>query len=168
MAIAPKSDPAQSQPLPLENATADFSQDSLHVGGAIDGNDQTGWAISPQFGKAHEATFETKDSAGHDGGSTLTITISQQYADGKHLLGKFRLSVTDGTRPLTKPKLPEAVAAAVAMPKDQRTAEQTAAIAAHHRTLDPELTRLTAEVKTFAAGAPQSDDITMLAVRYLG
>jgi hypothetical protein len=145
--IAPKSDPSQSTAVELANASADFSQDNYHVSGAIDGNDQTGWAASPQLGKSHEATFETKTDVGHEGGSILTITISQQYPDGKHVLGKFRLSVTDGTRPLAKPKLPEAVAAALAVPKDQRTPEQAAAIAAHYRTLDPELTRLTAEVQ---------------------
>ena len=78
----------------------------------------------------------------------LTITISQQYVDGKHVLGKYRLSVTDGTRPLTREKLPEAVAAALAVPKDQRTDEQKAAIAAHYRTLDSDLERLSAAVKT--------------------
>jgi len=148
--IAAKSDPSQTQPLALENASADFSQDNMHVASAVDGNDETGWAISPQFGKLHEAIFETKDDAGHDGGSVLTITISQQYPDGKHLLGKFRLSVTDGTRPLTRPKLPDAVTAALAVPKDQRTDERAAAIAAHYRSLDSELTRLAAEVKTAA------------------
>ena len=78
----------------------------------------------------------------------LTITISQQYVDGKHCLGKFRLSVTDGDKPLTRPKLAEAVAAALAVPKDQRTPEQAAAITAHYRSLDAELTKLTAAVKS--------------------
>jgi hypothetical protein len=148
--IAYKSDPAQSMAVELANGSADFSQDNWHVAGAIDGNDQTGWAIMPQFGKAHEAIFETKTDAGHDDGSLLTITISQQYPDGKHLLGKFRLSVTDGTRPLTRAKLPEAVAAALAVPKVQRTPEQAAAIAAHYRSLDADFARLTAAVQSAA------------------
>jgi len=146
--IAPTSDPSQSAPVELANASADFSQDNYHVGGAIDGDDATGWAISPQFGKSHEALFETKTDVGHEGGSVLTITLSQQFPDGKHVLGKFRLSVTDGTWPLTRAKLPEAVAAAIAVPKDQRTAEQTATIATHYRTLDAEFERLTTAAKT--------------------
>jgi hypothetical protein len=36
------------------------------------------------------------------------------------------------------------------VPKNERTAEQAAAIAAHYRSLDAELTRLTAAVKTAA------------------
>jgi len=146
--ITPKGDSAEPQPqsLKLENASTDFSQDSYHVAGAIDGNDQTGWAISPQFGKPHEAVFEV-DAANQSAG-TLTITISQQFQDSKHLLGKFRLSVTDGDKPFTRPKLPEAVAAALAVPKNDRSAEQAATIAAHYRSLDTELTRLTAQVTT--------------------
>jgi hypothetical protein len=150
VANAPKSDPAKAEPLELQNASADFNQDNWHVSGAIDGSDQTGWAVSPQFGKNHTATFETKVNAGHDGGSILTITISQQYPDGKHLLGKFRLSITDGTRPLGGAKLPEAIAAALAVPKEQRTAEQAAAIAAHYRSFDADLARLTADVQKAA------------------
>lgn len=147
--VATRSDPSQAKPLVLENASADFSQDNYPVAGAIDGNEETGWAASPQLGKSHEAVFEVKDDSG-DGERMLTITISQQYADGKHCLGKFRLSVTDGDRPLNRPKLPEAVAAALAVPKDQRTAEQAEAVATHYRTVDAELARLTAAVK--AAG----------------
>jgi hypothetical protein len=147
VSVAPQSDAAQVKPLVLENASADFSQDSYPVAGAIDGNDETGWAVSPQFGKSHEAVFEAKDES--DGGErVVTIAISQQYVDGKHCLGKFRLSVTDGDRPLNRPKLPDAVAAALAVPKEQRTAEQAAAIAAHYRSIDAELTRLSAALKS--------------------
>jgi hypothetical protein len=143
---APKADPAKAEPIALQNASADFSQDNWHVSAAIDGSEDTGWAVMPQFGKPHAAIFETKVDVGHDGGSQLTITLSQQFPDGTHLLGKFRLSVTDASRPVMGSKLPEAVAAAIAVPADKRTPEQAAAVAAHYRTLDAELTRLTAEV----------------------
>ena len=61
--------------------------------------------------------------------------------------------MTDGARPLTKAKLPEAVAAALAVPKEQRTAEQAAAIAAHYRSLDTELARLGGAVQKAAEQA---------------
>jgi hypothetical protein len=151
VSVAPKSEQAEAKPVVLENASADFSQDNYPVAAAIDGNEETGWAASPQLGKSHEAVFEVKvfevkeDSEG--GERVLTITISQQYVDGKHCLGKFRLSVTDGDRPLSRPKLPEAVAAALAAPKDQRTAEQAKTIMDYYRSTDVELTKLTAAVK---------------------
>ena len=151
--IAPKSDPLKAEPLELTNASADFSQDNFPVANAIDGREDTGWAISAQFGKPHTATIETKADAAHEGGAILMLTLSHQYQDGKHLLGKFRISVTDATRPITGSKLPEQIAAALAVPKDQRNAEQLAAIAAHYRTLDGELTRLSAEAQRAAEQA---------------
>jgi hypothetical protein len=145
--VAPKSDPSKSEAVALQNASADFSQENWHVSAAIDGSEESGWAVSPQFGKNHAAIFETKADAGHDGGSVFTLTISQQYPDGKHSLGKFRISVTDARRPISETKLPEGVAAALAAPADMRTTEQAAAIASHFRSQDAELTRLTSQVK---------------------
>src|SRR5205823_6428839 len=72
IAIAPKDDPSKTQAVELQNPSADFSQESWPVASAIDGNDQTGWAIMPQFGKPHEAIFESKEDAGFDGGAILT------------------------------------------------------------------------------------------------
>ena len=77
MTIAPKSDPSKAEPVDLQNASADFSQDNWHVAGAIDGNEDTGWAVSPQFGKTHEAIFETKADAGHEGGSRRSRSRSR-------------------------------------------------------------------------------------------
>jgi len=64
------------------------------VVGAIDGNEGTGWATSPQFGKDNVAIFETKADVDAAGGKVLTFAMSQQFTDGMHLLGKFRISVT--------------------------------------------------------------------------
>ncbi|MCI0358060.1 MAG: DUF1549 and DUF1553 domain-containing protein [Planctomycetaceae bacterium] len=159
LSAAPKADPAKAEAIGLANASADFSQDGWHVSAAIDGSEDTGWAVSPQFGKTHTAIFETKTDVAHDGGSVLTLTISQQFPDGMHLLGKFRISVTDAKRPVMESKLPEAIAAALAVPADKRTPEQAAALAAHYRSLDGELARLTAEVGKAADAAKNARQI---------
>ncbi|WP_254508385.1 DUF1549 and DUF1553 domain-containing protein [Anatilimnocola floriformis] len=141
VAIAPKDDPTKNEVVTLQNATADFSQASWAVVGAIDGNDATGWATSPQFGKDNVAIFETKNNV--DGsGKVLTFTMLQQYTDGQHLLGKFRLSVTTSPRPISGGKLPDAIAAIVATPKGKRTAEQNSALTSHVLGQDGELARL--------------------------
>jgi hypothetical protein len=145
--IAPKADPAKLEPLVLQNASADFNQEAWHVSAAIDGREDTGWAVSPQFGKPHEAIFETKIDAGHEGGSVITIGLTQQYPDGTHVLGKFRLSVTNAKRPIGGTKLPKAIAAALAVPKDQRSADQLALLATHYRSLDTEFEKLNAELR---------------------
>jgi hypothetical protein len=154
---------AEPQTLKLENAAADFAQSGFVAAGAIDGNDATGWAVSPQFGKPHEATFEIAD--GNASAGVLMITLSQQFRDGKHLLGKFRLSVTDSEKPLTRPKLPDAIAAALAVPVKERTAEQAKTVADHFRSLDSEYTRLAAAVKT---ASDQASSARALGIQDLG
>ena len=57
-------------PLSFGRATADFSQEGFRVANAIDGNPQTDWAISPQVGKDHAATFEIKEEVKFAGGAT--------------------------------------------------------------------------------------------------
>ncbi len=148
VSVSAKDDAATAKALGLENATVDFAQDNYSAASAIDGNDQTGWAVSPQFGKSHEAIFEVKDSGDLKGPGVATITLSQQFQDGKHLLGKFRFSVTDGDRPFSRPKLPEALAAALAVPRADRNAEQAATVADYFKSHDAEWTRLAATVKS--------------------
>ncbi len=89
------------KPVTLQNAQADFSQESWAVAGAIDGNEATGWAIAPQFGKPHTAVFEFKDPIAFAGGAELTITMVQKFPGKEHNLGKFRLSVTTAKTPIS-------------------------------------------------------------------
>jgi hypothetical protein len=146
LSAAPKSDATKSTKVDLQNATADFSQEAWGVAGAIDGNPGTGWAVSPQFGKAHTLVCETKTDIAHDGGSILTISMLQDYPDGQHLLGKFRISVTTSPRPFGAKKLPDAIAPIVAKPAKDRTEAEAKQLADFYRTIDGELARLTAEV----------------------
>ena len=144
---APKADPSKAEAVALQNAKADFSQDNWAVAGAIDGNEATGWAVSPQFGKTHTAVFEAGAEVKHEGGTLLTITLSQQFADGTHSLGKFRISVASGSKPSLEGSLPAELVAALAVPADQRNDEQKATIAKHYRAQDGELTALTQAVQ---------------------
>lgn len=74
-------------------AKADHDQPNFKVAGAIDSNPATGWAISGGTGKALAATFDLAPDVKVPAGAPLTVTIDQQYADGQHAIGKFRLSV---------------------------------------------------------------------------
>jgi hypothetical protein len=139
---APKSDPSKAAPVALQNAQVDFSQASFSAAGAIDGNRDTGWAIHPQMGKPHVWLAETQADVKHDGGTRLVVTIVQNFNDGKHELGKFRLSTTASPRPVRLQAAPDAIAAIVAVPAEKRTAEQLAALAAHFRGQDPEFARV--------------------------
>ncbi len=149
LSAGPKSSNAKEttlEPVQLQNALADFSQNGYVVAGAIDGDVNTGWALQPNnatvVGKSRVATFETKTDIKFEGGATLSFTLDQQYQDGKHNIGKFRLSVTNGRRPLMLTGPPEQVAAIVAVPLVKRTPEQRAELEKYYRSIDGELTRL--------------------------
>ncbi len=143
-AASPDTPPA---PVALQSPTADFNQQSWNVTGAIDGNEETGWAIAPAFGVRHVAIFETAADVGAEGGTTLVFEFVHKYPDNTHTLGRFRLSATTAPRPVRIASLPEAIAAIVAVPADQRTQEQKDTLSAHYRSLDLELARLTAAVQ---------------------
>jgi hypothetical protein len=134
------------QKVSLQNATADFSQQSWAVGGAIDGNLGTGWAVSPEFGKPHTAVFETAENAGFEGGTRLEFAFNHQFPDGMHTLGRFRLSVTSSPRPIRLNQQPSELAALVAVAPQQRTAEQKQKLAEAYLATDSEYQRLKAAV----------------------
>lgn len=148
LSLANPSDPRGARPIALQNAIANFSQQNWHVRGAIDGNEATGWAVSPEFNKNHSAVFETAEDVGEGEMVTLTFTLLQQYPDGKHSLGRFRLSVTTSPRPFVMNSLPPEVLQIIKTPREQRTNEQQQQLAAYYRSQDQELARLQSEVKT--------------------
>src|SRR5262249_22638528 len=80
--------------IPLKNAKADFEKKGLPVGAAIDGDAKSAWAIDPQFGKNHIATFETEKEAGFDDGTKLVFRLYFNNNDG-HSMGRVRLSATN-------------------------------------------------------------------------
>ena len=143
---APASEPTKAEAVELHNGAADFSQEGWPVANAIDGNTATGWAVMPSIGESHAAAFAVKSPIKSTGETLLTFTLDQQYPDGKHLLGKFRLSVTNAKPPLMLNGPPPNIAAIVAISPDKRTPEQQVELARHYRASDAELARLEAAV----------------------
>jgi hypothetical protein len=158
---APGDQPGQARPVVLQNAQADFSQGGYDVKTAIDGKalaQNNGWAISPETGKDHTALFETRDDTGIPGGTRLTFVLNQQYADGTHSLGRFRLSVTTDPRP-HRSGLAADIAAIIATPPAERNAEQIKALTAYFRTVDPELHALQARLAEARSPVPEPDTV---------
>jgi hypothetical protein len=115
-------------PVKIASAKADFSQGGFDVAGAIDDKADTGWAIMGGMGKEHVATFELAPEAKVPGGAALLITLDQQYADGTHSVGKFRLAVMQAA-PAAATKAEPPKAAAPPKPAE-KPAEKPAAPAA--------------------------------------
>ncbi len=161
---APRNGEAASANIPLQNATADFSQGKdmkeWPVAAAIDGDVKTGWAIASQFGKNHVAVFETSSDAGFPGGTRLTITLDQQYGS-QHTLGRFRISVTDMPRPVRIGGFPDNIASILATLKEKRTKKQLADLTVYYRTVDAELAKLESEAAAHAKKAPKRKDGSM-------
>lgn len=81
--------------LKLAHAAADFSQKGWPVENAIDGNRKTGWAISPQFGKPHWASFHFVDPVQLRPGDRIRVTLGQFYGRGR-VMGKPKVSLFSG------------------------------------------------------------------------
>jgi len=121
-----------SRPLALQNPTADFDQDGWGIDRALDGNAETAWGIHPQEGKNHAAVFELKTPAEADKNGEIKLAfLLEQIHGGGHVIGRFRLSVTDAAPPVRAIKLPEPIAAILATPAADRTPAQRAELAQH-------------------------------------
>ena len=162
LTAAPAATPQQAVSVSLKNATADFSQDGWPVASAIDGNPGSGWAVSPEFGKAHTAIFETGGDVG-EGATRLEFSLSQQYGS-QHTIGRLRISATVSPRPLgSKSTLPAPVIAALGIAAEKRTPEQLTAIRQFYLTQDSQYQQLS----QMAARAAQNSDPRLLGAQDL-
>ncbi len=120
-------------PARLATARADFNQETFAIEQAIDSDAQTGWAIHPQTGIGHTATFAWEKAQEPKTPSTIAVTLDFQSPHPGHQLGRFRLSFTGADDPHTARDIPEDVLAAAACPTDQRSEEQRQRISAYVR-----------------------------------
>ena len=144
---------AADEAVPVEFAAswADFSQNGFDVAGAVDEDKKTGWAVSPQMASNHLAVFDLASPVGGPGGTRLELAIEQHHGSG-HLLGRFRISVTndEGAQRRMTPQ----VARALAVAAEGRSEPERDAIAKFYRTIDVKLVELEARVAKHAETAP--------------
>jgi hypothetical protein len=132
-----------SQPLPLRNASADFSQKNWNILGTLDGNAKTGWAISPQFGKPHWATFDLAQPLADLSGATLLFTLEQNFGQGR-VIGNLRLSAISD--PTGTGSLPKEITAILKKPSAKRNKKQRNKLKAHFLKSNPKLAKLETEL----------------------
>ena len=152
----------ESSNLKLTAATATHSQESFPVANAIDGKNDTGWAILPKVGEPHSAIFAAKSPLEGKGDTTLTFTLEFQSIHARHQLSKFRLAATSSAAAASTLTLPPNVQAALKIAADQRNAKQKKDLSAYYRSIAPLLEPLRTEVaaaekrqKDFLAAAPK-------------
>jgi len=118
------------QSIPLAAAEAEFAQDKFPAQNALNKDAKTGWAVSPQFGRGHRATFWFAEPLQRPAGESfkLRIKLDQQYG-GKHTLGRFRVQAVRGSRPGLG--LPPEVVQALKVTSDKRSDKQTTRLSDH-------------------------------------
>ena len=119
---------ADGKPVALRNPTSDFDQAGWTVAHSLDGNAATAWGIYPQVGKPHEAVYELKEPLA--GEPELTFKLEQLHGGG-HLIGRFRLSITEAAPPVKVGVVPAAIRTVLAVPAEKRTPQQSRELAAH-------------------------------------
>jgi mono/diheme cytochrome c family protein len=145
-----------TRPIPLQGGWADHEQSGFPIAAALDGNDKTGWGISPQMARNHQAIFELKEPLTLAEGEQLTFVLDQQYGS-QHTIGRVRLSVTDALPPVHKSILPDPIGVILAVEPEQRTNRQTGELKAYFRSIAPELQATReklAELKAALPGVP--------------
>ncbi len=150
--------------VPLKNPRATFEQKGLPIEAAIDKDPKSAWAIDPQFGKDHAATFDLDEPAFFPKeGTLLRFTLSFNNNDG-HNISRLRLSVSGyaKTPELTAPGVPFDMHKIIEVPAAKRTQEQTAKLLAWARTFDPEWRALDAKRLAHLAKAPQPTKVKAL------
>ena len=130
-------------PIRLHRPKANFSQKNWDVAGLIDGRPSTGWAINPQFGKSHWATFELVNPIEQTSGTTLVFTLPQDWGRGR-VIGNLRLSAR--TEVSKDSKLPADLIAILKNPAHKRSKTQQKKLRAHFEKETPTLEKIDAEI----------------------
>jgi hypothetical protein len=150
----------QFESVSLENPQADHSQNGFDIGQAIDGHisSDNGWAILPQVGHDHAAIFETKEPLGRDDDSLIHVTLHQEFGDGQHALGKFRVSVTNSAKPLSM-GIPASIVQVLAIDRRKISQNQRDELTNYFREHDLQLRKL--QLALIRAENPLPEDLKL-------
>jgi mono/diheme cytochrome c family protein len=148
----------------LKNPRSTFDQKGLGVAGAIDGDpNNSGWAVDPQIGFEHAASFEFDGAVG-DGSPVVLAVIMRFNNNVGHGIGRPRIALTTSpdSLPLAAPSVSEAAQKALETAPEKRTAEQKALLLDRYKVLDPGWQKLQQRVKDHLAAAPRPNVVKAL------
>jgi len=135
--------PGGLESLPFASAVAEFNQDGQPVSGAIDDDPKSGWGIWKKdfnYNQPRKAVFRLSTTWPAGKGTRFTLQLKHRHGAKKHLLGRFRVSVTAAPGPSIEMRdaLPEEIVKILRTPAAKRLAKQHAALARHHRAQMPD------------------------------
>jgi hypothetical protein len=135
-------DTGKPKVIKLIRPQATFAQATFPIANVVDNNPETGWAISPEFGKPQVAVFEFQGKVGSTEGTKLTVTMLQKFGT-QHTIGKFRISVTNTKPPVQlQGTVPANIAKVLEIQRDKRSPQEHDLVVNHVRSIDQELARL--------------------------
>jgi hypothetical protein len=139
-------------PIKLTAVAAIHQQNGFLAQNAVDNNPATGWATDPKYGVDNAALFKFDRPVSGPAGVYFTVVMDQRFGQ-RHLIGKFRLSVTTDPNPKLGGTLTPQQIAILETPAEKRTQAQKDLLRQMYLAQDKEYARLAAEV----ADAPPAD-----------
>ncbi|HLO41002.1 MAG TPA: PSD1 and planctomycete cytochrome C domain-containing protein, partial [Phycisphaerales bacterium] len=142
------SDPEGKSRLAIGLSRADYEQGNPSAGNefypiahAFDDDARSGWAIDGQTRRPHKAIFRLAVPLAAE--TTLRVVLRQEFGGG-HCIARPRISFADldESGSLESITVPAKVLEAVVVDPAARTAEQSATIWNHYRTIAPELAEI--------------------------
>lgn len=115
----------------LVRPAADFNQEGWGIEASVDGNPATAWGVFPEIGKSHWAQFELGEPLPVGDAAEFRLQLHQVHGGG-HVIGRFRVSVTEHPSPLPTDEitLPSEIAALLATDPESRSDDQQRRLAA--------------------------------------
>jgi hypothetical protein len=141
---------------------------------AIDGNDDTAWGMDAGPGRrnqARKAVFECATNVGFAGGTILLFQLAQDHGGWNsddlmnNNLGRFRLSATTNDLPVSADLVPQHVRDILAIPREQRTPRQIAALFSYWRTTVPEFKETSQKIAALQDQWPEGATALILEAR---
>jgi hypothetical protein len=144
---------------------------------ALDNNPTTAWTTNTDPGRRNQdrkAVFHCKTPIDLDGEIVLTIRLEQGHGgwnsddNQNNNLGRFRISVTRDEGNIVADPLPKRVRGLIAIPRDQRTDQQTAEIFSYWRTTVPQWKQESDQIENLWSQWPAGQTTFALASRNNG
>ncbi|MFM9962686.1 MAG: DUF1553 domain-containing protein [Planctomycetaceae bacterium] len=158
--VSPTADFLITQKLEFAGAKADFEQADRpwRAADVIDGKEETGWAIAPQYGKEHWLVIGLKEPLVVDGAVFVRIQLRQLYGQ-QHTIGRFKLSLQSGIEPSIT--LPENIQKLLAVKPAQRSAEQSQQLLDYYSSLDAATKTLIKQLDDLKKKEPPKPELTV-------
>src|SRR5262249_39058157 len=151
-----KEAPPKATPVKLIAGSATFEADKQTIAAALAGDKKSGWSVAGQGGKDHADVSAIEGDVGHDGGTTLSLTL--KFESGHFGMGRPRISIaTDSAKLDASAALQHAQELRTVLDKHQGQIndQNRAAVARWYRGLDPEANKIYGAVEEHAKQEPQ-------------